>query len=102
MDCYSVLREVGNYIDREVSPSSKAEIELHLGCCRNCHAVYNTVEKTIRIYCEDRVEVPEAVRKKIDSTLQALIRDGGAEGTVTSSRKWFTIAKRVLRQLTGK
>ncbi len=71
MDCYAVLQEVNNYLDRQVDRFDAEQIELHLACCPNCRIVYDTVAKTVRLYCEDRQPVPDAVRHRIRQALKA-------------------------------
>ncbi len=71
MDCHAVLEEVNNYLDREVDRSAAEQIELHLSCCPNCRIVYDTVAKTVRLYCEDRQQVPDPVRQRIRQALKA-------------------------------
>jgi len=75
MDCRAVLEEVNNYLDRQVHRSVAEQIQLHLSCCRNCRIVYDTVAKTVRLYCENRQQVPEAVRQRIRQALKAVAEE---------------------------
>lgn len=73
MDCYETLRELGSLIGRETAPGLKGEVEVHLGCCRSCHAVYNIARNTLQLHCCDRAEIPELVRERLRQVLQAVV-----------------------------
>jgi anti-sigma factor RsiW len=50
VDCQNLVRDLSLYLDGELSPRRRAEIEQHLATCANCHAVVDTVRKTIQLY----------------------------------------------------
>jgi anti-sigma factor RsiW len=57
--CAQVLKELSNYIDEDVDPRLRAEIEEHLRGCRRCSVLVDSTRKTLRIVGDDRVfEVP--------------------------------------------
>lgn len=57
--CAQVLKELSNYIDEDVDPQLRAEIEKHLRGCRRCSVLLDSTRKTLRIVGDDRVfEVP--------------------------------------------
>lgn len=57
--CAQVLKELSNYIDEDVDPKLRAEIEEHLRGCRRCSVLVDSTRKTLRIVGDDRVfEVP--------------------------------------------
>lgn len=51
-ECQNLLSALSLYLDGELSAGRRAEIEQHLADCDNCHAVADTVRKTIRLYQE--------------------------------------------------
>ncbi len=57
--CAQVLKELSNYIDDDVHPQLRAEIENHLRGCRRCSILLDSTRKTLRIVGDERVfEVP--------------------------------------------
>jgi hypothetical protein len=57
--CAQVLKELSNYIDEDIDPRLRAEIEEHLRGCRRCSVLVDSTRKTLRIVGDDRVfEVP--------------------------------------------
>ena len=99
MDCRAVLEEVNNYLDRQVGGSVAAQIELHLSCCPNCKIVYDTVAKTVRLYCTQRLEVPEAVRQRVHKRLKQLANKSRAGVSLEAeAEEGFSILKRNIDQ----
>ena len=47
MTCREIWREISNYIDDEVSPELREELELRLSYCRNCAALVDAVHNII-------------------------------------------------------
>ena len=39
--CEEFLAEIGDYLENEVSPEVRKELELHLAQCRACHVLYD-------------------------------------------------------------
>lgn len=77
MNCKGVIRELSNYIDGDLDPVVKAELERHLGHCEDCTMIVDQTRKTIRIICdsqpvelsgESRTRLHEALRKKMTSS----------------------------------
>jgi hypothetical protein len=93
MDCHSVLEEVNNYLDRQVEVSAAEQIELHLSCCRNCRIVYDTVARTVRLYCEDRQQVSDAVRQRIRQALKAAAEEALPGALEVRSEPGFSILR---------
>ncbi len=73
LDCASVLAELSNYLDGEVSPSDKKALEEHLAKCRRCSLVYSTTRKTLKIVSEaGAFEVPLRTGTRLRKRLQEL------------------------------
>jgi hypothetical protein len=47
--CEEFLAEFGDYLENQVSPEVRKELELHLSQCRACHVLYDSSLKTIKI-----------------------------------------------------
>ncbi len=64
--CAQVLKELSNYIDEDVDPQLRAEIEKHLRGCRRCSVLLDSTRKTLRIVGDDRVfEVPAGYSERL-------------------------------------
>lgn len=68
VSCQQVLRELSNYIDKDVDANLQEQIENHLKTCGRCSVVLDTTRKTARIYCDERVlEVPPGYGQRLRS-----------------------------------
>jgi anti-sigma factor (TIGR02949 family) len=69
--CISLLRNLSDYVDGELSPELCAEIERHLDGCENCQIVVNTLKKTIELYrlSNEKDHIPDAVRRRLFASL---------------------------------
>ena len=64
--CEEVRAALSNYIDGDVSPGLRRELEHHLSECRTCQVLYDTTRKTLRIVTNvESFEVPEAVSEQL-------------------------------------
>ncbi|HVH87329.1 MAG TPA: sigma-70 family RNA polymerase sigma factor, partial [Terriglobales bacterium] len=64
--CAQVLKELSNYIDEDIDPRLRAEIEEHLRGCRRCSVLLDSTRKTLRIVGDDRVfEVPVGYSERL-------------------------------------
>lgn len=70
MKCEEFLKELNDYLDGQLDPKLKAELQEHLTWCHNCHVVCNTTKQTIEIYKENAIyELPEALREKLQNAI---------------------------------
>ncbi len=54
IDCRHVWREISNYIENDISPELRAEIDEHLAQCRNCTAVLDGTYNVILLVGDER------------------------------------------------
>jgi hypothetical protein len=60
--CEEFFAEFADYLEDQVSPEVRQELELHLSQCRVCHVLYDSSRKTIKIVSEsDSFELPQKV-----------------------------------------
>jgi len=79
LNCKGVIREISNYIDGELEPSVKEELERHLAHCEDCTMIVDQTKKTVEIFCDAQpVELPSDVRSRLHSALRKKI--GGGSG----------------------
>jgi hypothetical protein len=67
--------EFADYLENQVSPEVRQELELHLSQCRACHVLYDSTRKTIKIVSEsDSFELPQDVFDPIIDRVMAKLR----------------------------
>jgi len=73
--CEEFLAEIADYLENEVSPEVRKELELHLSQCHACHVLYDSTRKTIKIVTESSsFELPESVSDPIIDRVMAKLR----------------------------
>lgn len=43
VNCETVLQEVSNFIDHEIAPALRAEIQAHLKTCHRCSVLHDSL-----------------------------------------------------------
>ena len=75
MNCRGVIRELSDYLNGELDPSARAELERHLSDCDDCRLVVDTTKQTIQIFCNSEpVPLPEDVRTRLHAALEKRLR----------------------------
>lgn len=75
MNCRGVIRDLSNYLDGELDPAVKAELERHLEHCEDCHLVVDQTRKTIHIFCNsEAVPLDIEVRERLHAALEKRLR----------------------------
>lgn len=73
--CDEFFAEFADYLENQVSPEVRQELELHLSQCRACHVLYDSTRKTIKIVSESgSFELPENVFDPIIDRVMAKLR----------------------------
>lgn len=73
--CDEFFAEFADYLENQVSPEVRQELELHLSQCRACHVLYDSTRKTIKIVSEsDSFELPESVFDPIIDRVMSKLR----------------------------
>jgi anti-sigma factor RsiW len=71
LNCKGVIREISDYLDGELAPSVRQELERHLDDCKDCRIVVDQTRLTIEIFCDkQRVELPSDVRSRLHEALR--------------------------------
>ena len=71
MNCKGVIRELSNYIDGDLDPVLKQELERHLEHCEDCTMIVDQTKKTIEILCGAQ---PVSLTVDVRSRLHAALR----------------------------
>lgn len=75
MKCTAFVTELTDYLDKELTPELKAEIEEHLAKCKNCRVIVDTCKKTIEIYCNSEpAPLPPEVHSRLRAALEQRLR----------------------------
>jgi anti-sigma factor RsiW len=71
LNCKGVIRELSNYIDGDLDPVVKQELERHLEHCEDCTMIMDQTKKTIEILCGSQ---PVSLSTDVRSRLHAALR----------------------------
>ena len=64
--CEDVRAAISNYMDGDVPPDLRLELERHLAECRTCRVLYDTTRRTLQIVTNvGTFEVPETVSEQL-------------------------------------
>jgi dihydroneopterin aldolase len=73
--CDEFFAEFADYLENQVSPEIRQELELHLSQCRACHVLYDSARKTIKIVSESNsFELSERVFDPIIDRVMSKLR----------------------------
>jgi anti-sigma factor (TIGR02949 family) len=77
LTCKDFLNELSEYLDESVDLELKVKLEKHVSECPNCWVVFDTTQKTIKVYKGIEAQtVPEDVRSRLMAALQKKIAAG--------------------------
>jgi predicted anti-sigma-YlaC factor YlaD len=73
--CEEFFTEFADYLENQVSPEVRQELELHLSQCRACRVLYDSSRKTVKIVTESSsFELPQSVSDPIIERVMAKLR----------------------------
>jgi len=73
--CEEFFAEFADYLENQVSPEVRQELDLHLSQCRACHVLYDSSRKTIKIVSESNsFELPQKVFDPIIDRVMSKLR----------------------------
>jgi anti-sigma factor RsiW len=71
VNCQDVIRELSEYLDGELSPEARRELEEHLRDCRECQLVVDQTRMTVEIFCDSQpVPLPQDVQMRLREALR--------------------------------
>jgi anti-sigma factor RsiW len=71
LNCRGVIRELSDYIDGELEPSVKQELERHLEDCEDCKMIVDQTQLTVELFCDSKpVELPPTVKSRLHEALR--------------------------------
>jgi Putative zinc-finger len=73
--CDEFFAEFGDYLENQVSPEIRQELELHLSQCHACQVLCDSSRKTVKIVTESSsFELPQSVSDPIIERVMAKLR----------------------------
>ena len=71
LTCKQFLQELNEFLDESLDPKTRAELQRHVNECPNCWVVYNTTEKTLKVFKGMEPQaVPEPIRTRLMEALE--------------------------------
>ncbi len=78
--CQDVQAEISNYLEDDLSPDTRRALEEHLGTCRTCRILIDSMRKTLRIVTESgSFELPLERSSPLVERIMALVRTEDAK-----------------------
>ena len=75
IDCQQVRRELSNYLEGDLAPELRLQIESHLAGCSHCAAVHDGMRNVVQLLGGDKlIEVPAGFGKRL---YQRLLSEAG-------------------------
>jgi len=72
IDCTEVRRELSNYIEDDVTPELRRQMEQHFSTCPGCTAMYDGVRNVIKLVSDGHVlELPQGFSQRLYARLAA-------------------------------
>ena len=76
MDCKTVLANLSDYVDGDVSNEVRKALEEHISRCRRCRVVLDTTRRTLKIILDaEPFEVPLAVSARLYTRLEEVLSE---------------------------
>lgn len=76
--CAEAVRQMWDYVERELSPGDREKVEEHLDFCRQCCGEMEFAEELRKFMARvPDVDVPPAVTSRFEQLLQELEETGG-------------------------
>jgi predicted anti-sigma-YlaC factor YlaD len=71
-NCPEYVSELNDYLDGTLDEGLCAEIEKHLGECRNCRIMVDTLKQTVKLCRDGKPEaLPSALQDRLNNVLKA-------------------------------
>lgn len=70
VSCETVLEHLSDFIDDDVSPGLRADIEAHLRMCHRCSVLHDSLRKVLVIVADERTfEIPVGYSERLHAFL---------------------------------
>jgi anti-sigma factor RsiW len=69
--CSDYINNLNDYLDGEISPELCKELEAHIGHCKNCRIMVDSLKQTVSLCREGQNEpLPKAIEDKLTNLLR--------------------------------
>jgi predicted anti-sigma-YlaC factor YlaD len=80
IDCKHVWEHISAYIENDVDPVLRAEIDRHLETCEICSAVLDSTRNVVILVADDRVfEVPAGFGERLHARIDRELEESSGE-----------------------
>ena len=70
-DCKHIWRELSNYLDGEIPPDVRREVDAHVAQCRHCAALLDSTHNVIVLIADERrLELPLGFSARLRERLE--------------------------------
>lgn len=70
VNCEQVWREISNYLEGDLDPALRTDMDEHFRTCERCKSVLEGTRNVIRLYSDERlIEVPSGFGRRLESRL---------------------------------
>lgn len=70
VDCRRIWQEISNYIEDDLSPAMREELERHLAHCRHCAALVDSTHNLLVLLADERrFELPQGLSSRLRQKL---------------------------------
>lgn len=70
LTCKEIWREVSNYIEGDLDPVLRRELEAHLAQCRHCTALVDSTRNTVVLIADERTfALPAGFSRRLQARL---------------------------------
>jgi anti-sigma factor RsiW len=77
IDCYQVLRELSDYLEADLTPQLRSQIEEHLKGCRHCAAVHDGLRNVVWLLGDEQaIELPEGFSERLYARVMSQAESG--------------------------
>ncbi|HYW67015.1 MAG TPA: anti-sigma factor [Candidatus Dormibacteraeota bacterium] len=74
LKCKNVWEHISEYLDQQLTPEVRAEIEKHLESCEVCSAILDSTRNVLVLTADDRTyELPVGYSKRLHDRLQKAV-----------------------------
>lgn len=80
IDCKHVWEYISAYIENDVNPDLRAEIDRHLETCEICSAVLDSTRNVVILMADDRVyELPAGFSERLHARIEEELGKDGSD-----------------------
>lgn len=77
LTCKDFLHALNDYLDETEDAGLRREVEEHVGECPNCWVVFNTTQKTLKVFKGmEPKEIPEDIHNRLMTRLHERMAQG--------------------------